>query len=81
MQEYFYFTTKKLRKKQKTKNKKQNKTKKTPDAFELVGLFTLNRQSSKFNKNNVRLFRDNGLAVLENINDHHADKIGIATTI
>ena len=44
MQEHFYFTTKKLLKKNQKKTKKtKQKTKKTPDAFELVGLFTLNR--------------------------------------
>ena len=31
--------------------------------------------AQKFNKNNIDLYRDEGLAVFKNINSHQADKI------
>ena len=37
----------------------------------------LNNLANKFDKNSVRLYRDDGLPLFKNINDHHADKISI----
>ena len=42
---------------------------------ELVELFLLSEISKKYNKNNVGLYRDDGLAIFRNINGHQADKI------
>ena len=46
------------------------------DVCELVGWFLLNNLVNKFDKNSVRLYRDNGLALFKNINGHLVDKIG-----
>ena len=42
---------------------------------ELVGLFLLSEISKKYNKDNVGLYRDDGLAIFRDINGHQADKI------
>ena len=42
---------------------------------EIVGLFLLNNLANKLEKNSVGLYRDDGLALFKNINDHRADKI------
>ena len=42
---------------------------------DLTGLFHLYQISRKFNKNDIGLYRDDGLAVFKNINGHEADKI------
>lgn len=45
------------------------------EVCELVGLFLLNEISKNYNKNNVGLYRDDGLAIFKDINGHQADKI------
>ena len=45
------------------------------EVCELVGLFLLNMLSNKFDKNNIGIYRDDGLAIFRNINGHQADKI------
>ena len=35
----------------------------------------LNNLTNKFDKNSDHLYRDDGLSLFKNINDHHADKI------
>ena len=42
---------------------------------EIVGLFLLNNLANRFDKNSVGLYRDDGLALFENINGYRADKI------
>ena len=42
---------------------------------EMVGLFLLDLLSKKFNKENIGLYRDDGLGVFKNVNGHQADKI------
>ena len=42
---------------------------------ELAGLFMLNKLSKKFDKNNIGLYRDDGLAVFKNNNGHQNDKV------
>ena len=42
---------------------------------EIVALFYLNNLAKKFDKNSVRLYRDDGLAIFKNINGQGADKI------
>ena len=42
---------------------------------ELVGLFLLNEISKSYKKEQVGLYRDDGLTVFKNINGHEADKI------
>lgn len=44
---------------------------------ELVGLFILNRLAKKFGRSNVGLYRDDGLALLENTTGRLADKAKI----
>ena len=46
------------------------------EVCELVGLFLLNLLSKKFIKENIGLYRDDGLGIFRNINGHQADKIG-----
>ena len=48
--------------------------------YELVGVFILYQFSHKYNKNNIRLYRDNGLAVFKNISDPKEEKINIFRT-
>ena len=45
------------------------------EVCELVGLFLLFQLSNKFDKNNIGLYRDDGLAIFKDINGHEADKI------
>ena len=45
------------------------------EVCEIVGLFLLNNLANRFDKNSVGLYRDDGLALFENINGHCADKI------
>ena len=42
---------------------------------ELAGLFMLNELSKKFDKDNIGLYREEGLAVFKNHNGHQNDKI------
>ena len=44
------------------------------EVCELVGLFTLSKLSSEFPNDGIGLYRDDGLAVLKNINARSADK-------
>ena len=41
---------------------------------ELVGLFNLNHLGNMFGKDNIGLYRDDGLAVIKNRSAHLADK-------
>ena len=41
---------------------------------ELVGLFVLSKLAEKFGKENVGLYRDDGLALVEDVNGRKADK-------
>ena len=41
---------------------------------ELVGTYILNTLAEKYGKSNVGLYRDDGLAVFENINGNQAEK-------
>ena len=41
----------------------------------IVGLFLSNNLTNKFDKNSVGLYRDDGLAILKNVNGHRSDKI------
>ncbi len=43
---------------------------------ELVGTFLLSKLSEKFGKENIGLYRDDGLAVFQNITSSMADRIG-----
>ena len=45
------------------------------EVCELVGLFLLYQLSLKYDKNNIGLYRDDGLAIFKDINGHDADKI------
>ena len=45
------------------------------EVCELVGIFILYQLSLKYNKNNIGLYRDDGLAVFKNISDPQAEKI------
>ena len=42
---------------------------------ELAGLFMLNELSKKFDKDNIGLYRDDGLSVFKNNNGHQNDKV------
>ena len=42
---------------------------------ELVGLFILNKLSTKYGKDNIGLYRDDGLAIFRNISGPQADRI------
>ena len=46
-----------------------------PEVFELAGLFMLNMLSKKFDKDNIGLYRDDGLSVFKNYNGHLNDKV------
>ena len=48
--------------------------------YELVGVFILYQLSHKYNKNNIRLYRDNGLAVFKNISGPKEEKTNIFRT-
>ena len=41
----------------------------------IVGLFLSNNLTNKSDKNSVGLYRDDGLAILKNVNGHRSDKI------
>ena len=41
----------------------------------ILGLFLSNNLTNKFDKNSVGLYRDDGLAILKNVNGHRSDKI------
>ena len=45
------------------------------EVCELVGIFILYQLSRKYNKNNIGLYRDDGLAVFKNISGPKAEKI------
>ena len=45
------------------------------EVCELVGLYILDELSKFLNKNDVGLYRDDGLIVLKNKNGHESDKI------
>ena len=45
------------------------------EVCQLVGLFLLNSLANKFDKNNVGLYRDDGLIFFKNVKGHRADKI------
>eukprot|EP00794_Sanderia_malayensis_P001438 gene1438-biopygen1186 len=42
---------------------------------ELVGLFILNKLATKYGKDNIGLYRDDGLAIFKNISGPQADRI------
>ena len=42
---------------------------------ELAGLFMLNEVSNKLDKDNIGLYRDDGLSVFKNYNGHQSDKV------
>ena len=46
------------------------------EVCELAGLFMLNELSKKFDKDNIGLYRDDGLSVFKNHNGHQNDKVG-----
>ena len=46
------------------------------ETCEIVGLILLYSIGEKFNKNNIGLYRDNGLACFKNSNGHQNNKIG-----
>ena len=45
------------------------------EVCELVGIYVLNIIANKYDKNNIGLYRDDGLAVFKNISGSKADKI------
>ena len=45
------------------------------EVCELVGIFILNKTSEKYNKNDVGLYRDDGLAVFKNISGPESERI------
>ena len=45
------------------------------EVCELVGIFILHQLSRIYNKNNIGLYRDDGLAVFKNISGPQAEKI------
>ena len=45
------------------------------ETCELVGLFILNALGNKFGKENIGLYRDDGLACIKNLNGHQLDKL------
>ena len=45
-----------------------------PEVCELVGTFLSYRLSLKYNKNNIGLYRDDGLAIFKNISDPKSEK-------
>ena len=51
------------------------------EVCELVGLFLLHQLSEIFGKNNVGLYRDNGLAILRNTPGPEADKRKVVTQL
>ena len=45
------------------------------EVCELTGLFMLNELSKKFDKDNIGLYRDDGLSVFKNYSGHQNDKV------
>ena len=45
------------------------------DVCELVGIYVLNTLANKYDKNNIDLYRDDGLAAFKNTSGSKADKI------
>ena len=45
------------------------------EVYELVGIFILYQLPRKYNKNNIGLFRDDGLAAFNNISGSQKDKL------
>ena len=45
------------------------------EVCELAGQFMLNELSKKFDKDNIGLYRDDGLSVFKNNNGHQNDKV------
>ena len=45
------------------------------EVCELVGLYILDQLGSKYNKENIGLYRDDGLAVFENVTGPQAERI------
>ena len=45
------------------------------EVCELVGIFMLNKISEKYDKNNIGLYRDNGLAVFKTMSDPESERI------
>ena len=45
------------------------------EVCELVGIFMLNKISEKYNKNDVGLYKDDGLAVFKNISGLESERI------
>ena len=45
------------------------------EVCELVGTFLLYKLSLKYNKNDIGLYRDDGLAIFENVSDPKSGKI------
>ena len=45
------------------------------EVCELVGTFLLYKRSLKYNKNDIGLYRDDGLAIFENVSDPKSGKI------
>ena len=45
------------------------------EVCELAGIFILYQLSLKYNKNNIGLYRDDGLALFKNISDPQAEKV------
>ena len=43
--------------------------------YELVGIFVLNKISEKYDKNDIGLYRDDGLAVFKNISGPESERI------
>ena len=44
------------------------------DAWELVALFMLDKLGERFGKENIGLYRDDGLATLKNVTGRQADR-------
>ena len=45
------------------------------EVFELIGIVMLSLLSKHINKNHIRLYRDDGLAILKNTSDPEAEKL------
>ena len=45
------------------------------EVCELVGIFLLYKLSQKYNKNNIFLYRDDGLAIFKNISGPKSEKV------
>ena len=45
------------------------------EACEAVGFFLLNNFANKFDKISIGLYKDDGFAILKNINDRRRDRI------